>query len=168
MHTHTHKHIHQCFCSTDIDPHSHMTYLWPTWQWHVSYWLMWQGRTVRYICHSRYKQDWTANKCEGSDYNYNRRFLTAISLLSHIILGTTVCRQQTAATHQDSSVHWWQNCQYNVCQPIQTSVPCFLCHILQQIFLWWCRPTGTVNCTWHIRQWNFSSAWYHRIWNSSL
>jgi len=30
-------------------------------------------------------------------------------------------------------------------QLIQTSVTGFLCHVLQQIFLWWCRTTGTIN-----------------------
>jgi len=97
-----------------------------------------------------------------------RRFLTEISLLSHIIPCTTVCRQQAGATHRDPSVHWWQNCQHNVCQPIQTSVPRFVCHVLQQILLWWCRRTGTVNCTWHIRQWTFCTVRYHRKWNASL
>ena len=32
---------------------------------------------------------------------------------------------------------------------------------------WWCRSTGTIKCTWHIRQWNFSTAWYNRTWNTS-
>jgi hypothetical protein len=45
-----------------------------------------------------------------------------------------------------------------VWQPIQTAVPGFLCNVLQQIFLWWCRSTGIINCTWHIRQWTNCSA----------
>jgi len=122
-----------------------MTYLLPSSQWNVSYQLMWWGRTVICISQRVYKLGWTADKTERGDYNCNRHNFTAISLLSHTVPSPTVCRQQAGATHQDSSVHWWQNCQYNVWQPTETSVSGFPHTVFQQLFLWWCRPTGAIN-----------------------
>jgi hypothetical protein len=51
-------------------------------------------------------------------------------------------------------------------QRVATNIECspgFSCHVLQQILLWWCRPTGTVNCIWYI-----IVCCYHRMWNDSL
>ena len=63
-HTHTHTHTQRCYCSTDIDPYPHMTYLWPTWHIHLSYQLMWWGRTVSYICQRGYKRGLNGEKDE--------------------------------------------------------------------------------------------------------
>ena len=155
QHTHTHMHTQtdRGYCSTDIDLYSHMTYLWPTWQIHVPYQLMWWGKTVSYICQSEYKLGWMANKIKRGDYNYNRDNASRQYPYCHTQFQALQCADNRQVQHTKIHQFTGDRTGNTKCgNQYRLQFLAFYIVLWNKTFLWRCRPTGTINCTWHIRQ----------------
>jgi hypothetical protein len=181
LNTHTYTHTHtlkKSWLGIQIDEDCRDTNnTWPgfcqvfIWQWHICSDLRWRrSYIVLYGVHVE-----LINKLGGQgaqEYYADEHSCSDETVPTYTSAYFNMDTADRCSKHHGSSLHWRKPHRIPDVSPIinkDWTPPVFLCCILQQLLLIWCkRQSVPLTVLGHLRQWTFSSVWHDWIWSVSF